>query len=302
VLHGRLAREAAPFRRLETRPASEHLTADDRGNLSLRRQRPYDGLVIPVGDFLRRRTTPYVNWILIAINIAVFIYSLTLSTQPDRVIADFRTSEADRFLLDWGFVSACLAEQFGVDSGVNAARLAEICPSGDRELIQPFTAMFLHAGWAHIAGNMLFLWIFGDNVEDRLGHVRYLIFYFLCGLGAAALQTALATDNTLPAVGASGAIAGVLGGYLMMFPTAVVQVVILPLFFIPFFLPAIVLIGIWFVTQVFSGIGELGRATAGSGVAWWAHVGGFVTGALLIWPFKKRGRARRAYQRFVPDT
>src|SRR5581483_55368 len=125
------------------------------------------------------------------------------------------------------------------------------------------------------------------------GHLRYLLFYFLCGIGAAALQTALALDSTLPAVGASGAIAGVLAGYLIMFPTAVVQVVILPLFFLPFFVPAVVLIGIWFLTQLFTGIGELGTSAAGSGIAWWAHVGGFLTGAVLIW-FFRQPRPRRA--------
>ncbi len=164
--------------------------------------------------------------------------------------------------------------------------------------------MFLHAGWAHIIGNMLFLWIFGDNVEDKLGHRRYLAFYLACGLGAAAVQTALSLDNTTPAVGASGAIAGVLGGYLVMFPTAIVQVIILPLFFIPFFVPAALLIGIWFLTQLFSGIGELGRATAGTGIAWWAHVGGFITGAVLIVVMRPRERGYAdPMDRFAaPDT
>lgn len=246
--------------------------------------------MIPVGDFIRRRSTPYVNWTLIAINIAVFIYTVTLDTRPDALVGPFETSEADRFLLDWGFVSSCMAEQFGIDSGVSQRFLSQICPTGDRELIQPFTAMFLHAGWAHIAGNMLFLWIFGDNVEDRVGHFRYVVFYFVSGIAAAVLQTALTLDGTIPAVGASGAIAGVLGGYLIMFPKAIVQVVILPLFFIPFYVPAVVLIGIWFVTQVFAGIGELGRATAGTGVAWWAHVGGFVAGVVLVLFLRQPGR------------
>jgi membrane associated rhomboid family serine protease len=247
--------------------------------------------VIPVGDFLRRRTTPYVNWTLIAINIAVFVWmSLTYTT----------TLEIANFYFDWGFVSSCLAEQFGVDSGVSRAQLARICPEGNRELIQPFTAMFVHAdwtngGWLHIAGNMLFLWIFGDNVEDRVGHWRYLAFYLLCGLAAAATQTALTLDATEPAIGASGAVAGVQGAYLVMFPTALVQVVILPLFFIPFFVPAAVLIGIWFVTQLVYGIGELGREVPGEGIAWWAHVGGFVAGAVLVLflPKRQRGGAER---------
>jgi membrane associated rhomboid family serine protease len=158
--------------------------------------------------------------------------------------------------------------------------------------------MFLHAGWAHILGNMLFLWIFGDNVEDSLGHVRYLIFYLLCGVAAGAAQTFMAVETVVPAVGASGAIAGILGAYLMLHPTARVQVVILPLFFIPFFVPAALLIAIWFVMQLFAGLAEIGQATAGSGVAWWAHIGGFLAGALLIWFFKRPQRHRRFAEGF----
>jgi membrane associated rhomboid family serine protease len=244
--------------------------------------------VIPVGDFLRRRTTPYVNWTLIAINIAVFIYTLTLSTRPDTIIGNLRLSEADRFLFDWGFEPACLAQYLGFDPNVDPRRLDQICPPGDREALQVFTSMFLHAGWAHIAGNMLFLWIFGDNVEDRMGHLRYLLFYVLCGVAAALTQTFISIDTTVPSVGASGAIAGVLGAYLVLYPKAIVQVVIFPLFFLPFFLPAVVLIGIWFLMQLVAGVAEVARnTTAGSGVAWWAHVGGFIAGAVLVWAFKK---------------
>ncbi len=249
--------------------------------LSGRDCHPYDLGVIPVGDFVRRRTTPYVNWALILANVAVFAYMMVTYTT---------NKEVTDFFYNWGFVSSCLAEELGFRSGVRAGDLAQVCPAGHRELIQPFTAMFIHGGWAHIAGNMLFLWIFGDNVEDRVGHARYLVFYLLCGLGAAAFQSFMALDSTVPAIGASGAIAGVLAAYLLMFPTAMVQVVILPLFFIPFFVPAVVLIGVWFLTQLFTGLGELGTSTAGSGVAWWAHVGGFAAGAVLIWFFRQPQR------------
>ena len=143
---------------------------------------------------------------------------------------------------------------------------------------------------------MLFLWIFGDNVEAAMGHGRYLVFYVLCGFAAAAAQTILALDTVVPAVGASGAIAGVLGAYLVMFPTALVQVIILPFFFLPFLVPAVVLIGIWFLTQVFSGIASVGTATAGSGVAWWAHIGGFVTGLALIGVFRRKDWRRRSVE------
>jgi rhomboid family protein len=256
--------------------------------------------MIPVGDFVKRRTKPYVNWTLIAINIAVFVYMLTLSTRPDEVIGTIRASEADRFLFDWGFVPACVARTFGIDAGANPRDLAGVCPAGNKEFVQVFSSMFVHAGWAHIAGNMLFLWIFGDNVEDRVGHVRYFFFYFICGIAAAVAQTAMALDTTVPSVGASGAIAGILGAYLMLYPTARVQVIIFPLFFIPFFVPAVLLIGIWFVTQVFAGIAEIGQnTTAGSGVAWWAHIGGFIAGAVLIW-FFKRPQARALPRGYEP--
>ena len=249
--------------------------------------------MFPVGDFLRTRETPYVNFVLIAINIAVFVYTLTLDTTPDLVLAGLRTSEADRFLIDWGFVPACLADFAGIATDASARDLAAVCPPGDKEIIQPFTSMFMHAGWAHILGNMVFLWIFGDNVEDRMGHLRYLLFYFLCGLAAALVQTYFALDTVVPNVGASGAIAGIMGAYLMLYPTQRVQVIIFPLFFLPFFVPAVVLIGFWFVTQIFSGLAEIGRATAGSGVAWWAHIGGFIAGAILIWFFRRTERRRR---------
>jgi membrane associated rhomboid family serine protease len=252
--------------------------------------------VFPVGDFLRRRTTPYVNWTLIGINIVVFLYTLGLSTQPTEFLGPLRISPADLFYFHWGALPACIADYFGFNSGVDPRDLAIVCPSGDRPAITVFTAMFMHAGWAHIIGNMLFLWIFGDNVEDYLGHVRYLFFYLVVGVVAMATQIAFGPGELVPTVGASGAIAGVLGAYLLLYPTAIVQVVIFPLFFLPFFVPAAVLIIVWFATQVLSGISEIG-ATSGSGIAWWAHVGGFSAGALLI--LLSGGRPRAGPRRTV---
>ncbi len=254
--------------------------------------------MLPIGDFQRRDTTPYVNWTLIAINVLVFLYTLTLSTTPDHILAGARASPLDQFFFDWGFVPSCIGKYFGANPHVSTRIMNAVCPSGDRVLLQPFTAMFVHAGWLHIGGNMLFLWIFGDNVEDSMGHARYLLFYFICGLAAAAAQTYFALNTVEPAVGASGAIAGVLGAYLVMFPLALVQVIILPLFFIPFFVPAVVLIGIWFLTQLFTGIASVGGNTAvDTSVAWWAHVGGFVAGAVLIWFFRRKRKrpARTLY-------
>jgi membrane associated rhomboid family serine protease len=223
--------------------------------------------VIPVGDFVRRSITPYVNWTLLAINLAVFIYTLTLSTRPDAFVGSLETSEADRFLIDWGLIPACLTSDLGIGSDATAQEIG-VCPEGGGSILRIFSSMFMHAGWAHFIGNMLFLWIFGDNVEDRLGHVRYLFFYLAAGIAAALAQTFLSSDTAVPAVGASGAIAGIMGGYLLLHPTAMVQVIILPLFFLPFFVPAVLLIGIWFAMQLFSGIAEIGQTTAGSGVAW----------------------------------
>jgi membrane associated rhomboid family serine protease len=141
--------------------------------------------------------------------------------------------------------------------------------------------MFLHSGWLHLAGNMLFLWIFGDNVEDQLGHLPYLAFYLLAGIAAMVVQTAFSLDSLVPTVGASGAIAGVMGAYLLMYPKAMIQVIVLPLFFIPFFVPAALLIVFWFVMQVLGALQEFGQTT-GTGIAWWAHVGGFTAGMLMV--------------------
>ena len=249
------------------------------------------GRVLPISDFVRRRRIPFVNWMLIGINIGIFIYTLTLDTTLNQSLGPFRTSEAEMFYYDWGGLPACIAEAIGVESGAPSRAIVAVCESGDRSLLQGVTGMFLHAGWVHLGSNMLFLWIFGDNVEDRLGHVPYLLFYFLAGIGAMALQTAFSLDSLVPTVGASGAIAGVMGAYLVLHPGALVQVIVLPLFFIPFFVPAALLIVFWFVMQLLGGIAELGE-TAGSSIAWWAHIGGFLAGIVLIFLAGGRRRAR----------
>jgi membrane associated rhomboid family serine protease len=155
-----------------------------------------------------------------------------------------------------------------------------------------FTAMFLHGGWAHVLGNMLYLWIFGDNVEDRLGHGRFLVFYLLCGVAAFLVHTYFSPEAELPAIGASGAIAGVLGAYLVLFPRSRVTTLV-PIFFLPWFvdIPAVAYLGFWFILQLFNGAMELSaEAGKAGGVAWWAHAGGFVTGLVLSFAFRKRDR------------
>jgi membrane associated rhomboid family serine protease len=224
--------------------------------------------VIPVSDTVRSRKFPYVNLAIILTCIAVFIYQLTLPL-----------AELNRFVIDYGVVPTRITDW--VES-----------PEIAFEPLTVFTSAFIHGGWLHLIFNMLFLWVFGDNVEDALGHVKYLAFYLVAAAGAAALQVAFDTGSVIPMVGASGAIAGVLGGYLVLYPKATVGVIIPWLWFLGMFpIPAVVLIVFWFILQLFAGIATLGAETAAAnGVAVWAHVGGFLTGLgimLIIAPFLK---------------
>jgi membrane associated rhomboid family serine protease len=202
-----------------------------------------------------------VNLSLIAINCFVFLYELSLGAR------------IEPFLDHWGVVPLRIAATLAGGAGISPV-----------DLLTLVTAMFLHGGWLHIGGNMLFLWIFGDNVEDRLGHGLYLAFYLVCGIVANLAQVYSDPTSTVAAIGASGAIAGVLGAYLVTFPGARVSVLVPILFFFWVFdVPALIVIGVWFVTQLFSGVAALADITAGSGgIAWWAHVAGFLFGALLM--------------------
>ena len=217
--------------------------------------------MFPIRDHNPSGGRPYVVYALIAINVAVFLLQLPYSGN-DRALAGF-----------WGNF---------------ALYPAAVTQDGDYTGI--LTSMFLHAGWMHIGGNMLFLWIFGDNLEDQMGHVGFLIFYLACGILAALAHIYSAPGSTVPTVGASGAIAGVMGGYLLLFPRARVDVVvIIVIFFRVFTLPAWVMLGIWFALQVFGGFSTPAQ---GSGVAFWAHAGGFVAGIVLTLPvWLRRGGA-----------
>jgi membrane associated rhomboid family serine protease len=225
--------------------------------------------MIPIGDSVRARTFPYVNIALIIANFIVFFYEVSLG------------NELNRFLFDWG---------------VRPALLTDFLEDPDsqplRTLFTPVTAMFIHGGWFHIFGNMLFLWVFGDNVEDALGHIPYLLFYLLAGIAATVAQVAVDSDSFIPMIGASGAIAGVLGAYWVLHPWARISVLIPPIFFWAFGIPAFLLIGFWFFLQLFNGVATLGYEAvgAGGGVAWWAHIGGFAAGVILIWLFRPRQR------------
>jgi membrane associated rhomboid family serine protease len=159
-----------------------------------------------------------------------------------------------------------------------------------------FTSMFLHGGWLHLIGNMWYLWIFGDNIEDRLGHFTYLIFYLLCGIGAGIFHTFLNYNTTVPSIGASGAIAGVLGAYLVSYPRARVLTLVPIFIFIQFIeIPAIIVLGFWFVIQFFSGAASFGGSPEAGGVAYWAHVGGFLIGMILVGLFPRKDRNRYEY-------
>lgn len=228
--------------------------------------------MIPVRDSVRARTFPYVNIALIVANVAIFIYyALALSEM-----------EINSLLRDWGVIPAQLIDWLEAPSSGSI-----------EELSTPITSMFLHGGWFHLIGNMIFLWVFGDNVEDALGHIRYLVFYLLGGIGAVALQVYIDQDGIIPMVGASGAIAAVLGGYLVLYPRATVSVLIPWLFFLGTFpVPALALIGLWFLLQLFNGVASIGTAVGvTSGIAYWAHVGGFLAGLLLIVAIRPKRRS-----------
>jgi len=164
-------------------------------------------------------------------------------------------------------------------------------PFSVRQALTPVTAMFLHAGWMHLLGNMLYLYIFGDNVEDTLGHGVYLLFYLLSGMASFAVQVLFQSASQVPNLGASGAIAGVLGAYFLLFPRARV-VTLLPIFLVVE-IPAVIFLGLWFLLQFLSGAASLGRPASEGGVAWWAHIGGFVAGVILLKVLGEQGRRRR---------
>jgi membrane associated rhomboid family serine protease len=203
-------------------------------------------MLLPIGDDnTSRRTTPVVTYLLVLLNVAVFLLEI---------------SRGDAFILRWAFVpSHFLADPIG-----QAPTL--------------FTAMFLHASWLHIGGNMLYLWIFGDNVEDRFGHITFALFYLVCGLAAAFAQLAFSMGSGVPTLGASGAISGVLAAYVLLFPLSRVRV-LLGFFLVQ--LPALIVIGLWIVLQFITGFGSITTTAQSGGVAYGAHIGGFLAGLIL---------------------
>ena len=211
--------------------------------------------MFPIGDDnTARRIVPVVTYVLIAINVVVFLLEL---------------QNGDPFIKEWAFVPARFSQE----------------PTAD--LTTVFTAMFMHGSWLHLGGNMLYLCIFGDNVEDRFGHLKFLVFYFAAGIAATFAQYAAMPGSNVPNVGASGAIAGVLGAYILMFPHARVNVLLGRQVVA---MPALIVLGFWIVLQLFSGVGQIAYTDADvGGVAYMAHVGGFVAGFLMAFVFRGRG-------------
>jgi membrane associated rhomboid family serine protease len=229
--------------------------------------------LIPLRDANPVRSLPIVNRLLLAVNLVAWIYVVYLTRQPGALDAFF-----DRFSFDWlEFTGRIAAGDFGVDT-----------------LAPLFTHMFLHGGWLHLIGNLLYLWIFGDNVEDRFGSVQYLVFYLLCGVVAAVGQGLISPG---PMVGASGAIAGVLGAYLVLSPAARISTLVFLGFFITIVdLPALIVIGMFIVLQILEGIAELRVAghAAAQQVAYFAHLCGFAAGLVLLVFFRRGEPSRRA--------
>ena len=217
--------------------------------------------MIPLRDVIPSRTTPYVTIGLIAVNALVYLYEMTLGD-----------TSLEEFILYFGLVPAAFS------------------------WVAVLTSMFLHGGLLHVGGNMLFLWIFGDNVEDRMGHGRFVVFYLLCGAAAALAQTAMSPDSVVPMVGASGAVAGIMGAYFVLYPhSRIVTLIPLFVFFHVMEVPAIVFLGLWFVLQFVSGVGSIAAATGGEpagGIAFWAHVAGFVAGVSGVLVFRRPERQR----------
>jgi membrane associated rhomboid family serine protease len=232
--------------------------------------------MIPLKNMMTRRSVPLVTLLIIAVNVIVFVHQFTISDAAN-----------ETFIRTYGMVP--LKMQLAL-AGHHYTLVAAFLPL--------FTCMFLHGGILHILGNMWFLWIFGGAVEDRLGPIPYLCFYLVCGLGSGIAQAAFSWGSNVPSIGASGAISGILGAYVVFYPSSrILTLVPLFVFFFTAQIPAIVFIGLWFVVQFFSGVSALNAPHAASlgGVAWWAHVGGFVLGLILAKIFDGGGRRADSY-------
>jgi len=232
--------------------------------------------VIPIRDINHTRRTPIVTWTLIGANVLIFLGTLNL-TDP----------AAEAMMMRFGVIPEVIVHGHWTVPRADGGAVGS--------WVTPFTSMFLHGGWLHLGSNMLFLHVFGDNVEDALGRFRFLLFYALCGVGAVIGQVAVDPNSMVPMIGASGAISGVLAGYLTLFPHARV-VTVIPIFIFLHFMevPAWIFIALWFVLQLVLGYLSLGViADGGGGVAWFAHIGGFLGGLVFVRALYRRPRGRR---------
>jgi len=226
--------------------------------------------MIPLRVDIFRARAAIINGLLTLVNVLAFFYELTLSARTGRL----------------------LVYKFGLTPSHEQLLFARHGINLPQAVLPLFTSMFLHGGWMHLLGNMLFLWVFGGAVEEALGHFQYLIFYLVCGVGSALVHTVFNLGSKVPTIGASGAISGVMGAFIVLFPRAKVTTLIPALLlFFTVKIPAYLMLGYWFLLQFFSGVASLGMTDQG-GVAWWAHVGGFILGALLV--VEARGKIRRA--------
>jgi membrane associated rhomboid family serine protease len=233
--------------------------------------------MFPIRDDQPSFSTPFVNYFIIGLNVVAFLFELSVGMQS--------RNAANALMFQFGVVP------LHFERALAGSPVYTISAT----FLTIFTSMFLHGGWIHIIGNMWFLWIFGDNVEDYLGHFKYLIFYLLCGFAAALTHIVLNIGSNIPTVGASGAISGVMGAYILLYPRAkVLTLVVLIVFFTFWWIPAWVFLGYWFLMQFLTGAATIAETTqATGGVAVWAHVGGFVAGIILIKVFPRRVRMAR---------
>ncbi len=232
--------------------------------------------MIPIKDIIPRREVPIVTYILIFINVLIFLIEISI---PEPMLHSL--------LYIFGLVPARYTHPaWAYFMGLHMDNYWPF-----------FTNIFLHGSWFHLISNMWALWIFGDNVEDRMGHIRYLIFYLLCGVFASFTHFVFNANSTIPAIGASGAISGVMGAYMIMFPTSRI-ITLIPIFFIPWFIeiPAVIFIGFWFISQLISGTFAMFIEQNVGGIAWWAHIGGFIFGVLIHKLF-----TRSDFRDYYPD-
>lgn len=229
--------------------------------------------MFPLKDTIPHRQTPFVMWLIFVVNTLVFLFQLSLSREA-----------LQELILRYGVIPRSFTDpRWAWENGLKAFNVLSF-----------LTSMFLHGGWFHFISNMWAFLIFADNVEDRLGHLRFLAFYLLCGLFAGLIHVLFNPFSPVPTIGASGAISGVMGAYMVLFPTSRI-ITLVPIFLIPFLveIPAFLFIGLWFLSQFFNGMFSLLLPQNFGGIAWWAHIGGFVFGILLLPIFLRRSRGYR---------